>query len=93
LSKLTRLAPEHFQMADRLWARVVYDFVVGYRLRAISQDHLIRAMTPLYLAWVASYALEANVESEERMEHLGLAFEAAKPYILSRWRWPDRFNP
>ena len=21
------------------------------------------------------------------------AFEADKPYLVSRWRWPDRFNP
>jgi len=94
LSKLARLAPDQFRMPDRLWARVVYDFAVGFRVRAISQDHLIRAMTPIYLAWVASYILDSNHESpERRIEQLGLAFEAAKPYILSRWRWPDRFNP
>ncbi len=94
LSKLARLAPEQFRMPDRLWARMVYDFAVGFRLRTISQDHLIRAMTPLYLAWVASYVLESSAENpERRLEQLALAFEAAKPYILSRWRWPDRFNP
>jgi hypothetical protein len=92
LTKLARLAPEQFRMPDRLWARVVYDFAVGYRVRTISQDHLIRAMTPLYLAWVASYAIDPSA-GIERLEQLGLAFEAAKPYILSRWRWPDRFNP
>ncbi len=93
LSKLVRLPPEQFRMPDRLWARIVYDFAIGYRVRSINQDHLIRAMTPLYLGWVASYALEPNVESHSRAEQLALAFEAAKPYILSRWRWPDRFNP
>jgi hypothetical protein len=97
LSKLTRLAPEQFRMPDRLWARILYDFALGYRLRNISQDHLLRAMTPLYLAWVASFSLElGTAESgvvERRSEQLALAFEAAKPYVLSRWRWPDRFNP
>jgi hypothetical protein len=97
LSRLTRLAPEQFRMPDHLWARVLYDFALGYRLRTISQDHLIRAMTPLYLAWVASHILELTgadeAAVEQRLERLALAFEASKPYVLSRWRWPDRFNP
>lgn len=97
LGKLVRLAPDQFRMPDRLWARILYDFALGYRLRAISPDHLIRAMTPLYLAWVASWVLELgntdNAAIEHRAEQLALAFESAKPYVLSRWRWPDRFNP
>lgn len=97
LSKIARLPPEQFRMPDRLWARILYDFALGHRLRNISQDHLIRAMTPLYLAWVASYALELGAAggkaAEQRLEQLAIAFEAAKPYVVSRWRWPDRFNP
>ena len=97
LSRIARLPPEQFRMPDRLWARTLYDFALGYHLRAINQDHLIRAMTPLYLAWVASYVLELGAADsaavEHRLEQLALAFEAAKPYVLSRWRWPDRFNP
>jgi len=27
------------------------------------------------------------------LERLCTAFENGKPYLLSRWRWPDRFNP
>jgi len=97
LSRLARLASEQFRMPDKLWARILYDFALGHRLRTINPDHLVRAMTPLYLAWVASYVLEIggadNSTIERRLEQLALAFEAAKPYVLSRWRWPDRFNP
>lgn len=94
LNKLARLAPEQFRMPDRLWARIIYDFALGHRLRIMSQDHLLRAMTPLYLAWVASYVLDAiGGEAADRSDRLALAFEAAKPYAVSRWRWPDRFNP
>ena len=28
-----------------------------------------------------------------RIERLCEAFEAEKPYLISRWRWPDRFAP
>jgi hypothetical protein len=30
---------------------------------------------------------------EQRIEALCLAYEAEKGYLISRWRWPDRFNP
>jgi hypothetical protein len=97
LRKLSRLPQEQFRLPDELWARCVYDFALGHRLRTINRDHLLRAMTPLYLGWVASYALEiqnATVRaSEQRIERLCQAFEITKPYLVSRWRWPDRFNP
>jgi hypothetical protein len=97
LRKLAVLSPAQFRMPDELWVRIVYDFALGHRQRAISRDHLLRAMTPLYLGWVASYALELETAEgstvEQRPERLALAYEAAKPYLVSRWRWPDRFNP
>jgi hypothetical protein len=97
LRKLSRLPPEQFRMPDELWVRVVYDFALAHRLRTISRDHLLRSMTPLYLAWVASYAhdLQASAAAspERRLERLSLAFESDKSYLVSRWRWPDRFNP
>jgi len=97
LTKLSRQPPAAFQMPDRLWARVIYDFALGHRLRLLNADHLLRAMTPLYLAWVASYALETAGFNDDaasaRLDQLARAFEEAKPYAVSRWRWPDRFNP
>jgi glucosylglycerate synthase len=97
LRKLSRLAREQFRLPDELWARIVYDFALAHRLRTINRDHLLKSMTPLYLGWVASYAhgFEAGdlIGVDQRMERLALAFEAEKPYLVSRWRWPDRFNP
>lgn len=98
LRKLSRLPPEQVQLPDPLWARIVYDFALAHRLRTVNPDHLLASMTPLYLAWVSSYAremetAEAAATVEQRIERLALAFEAAKPYLVSRWRWPDRFNP
>lgn len=97
LRKLSSLPPGQFRMPDELWARIVYDFALGHRLRTINRDHLLRAMTPLYLGWVASYALEiqnATVKAaEQRLERLCQAFEANRSYLVSRWRWPDSFNP
>jgi hypothetical protein len=97
LKHLARSAPENFRMADRLWARIVYDFALAHRLRAISRMHLMGALTPLYLGWVSSYVQEVAAMTMEqivqRQEQLARAFEENKPYLVSRWRWPDRFNP
>ena len=97
LRKLSRLTTDEVKMPDELWARIVYDFALAHRLRTINRDHLLRSMTPLYLAWVVSYARELDAARattvEQRIERLALAYEAAKPYFISRWRWPDRFNP
>ncbi|MGC8548657.1 MAG: hypothetical protein ACP5M4_03060 [Acidobacteriaceae bacterium] len=97
LKHLARSTPDNFKMADRLWARIVYDFALAHRLRAISRTHLMGALTPLYLGWVASYVQEVAAMTMEqvvqRQEQLARAFEENKPYLVSRWRWPDRFNP
>jgi glucosylglycerate synthase len=97
LAKLSRLTPDQFRMPDDLWARIIFDFALAHRLQTINRDHLLRSMAPLYLAWVASYARELEIDGaasvEQRIERLSLAYESAKPYFISRWRWPDRFNP
>ena len=95
LKKLSIMPPETFRMPDNLWARIVYDFILAFRLRTINRGHLLGALTPLYLAWVASHLtlLSNGVAPEKHIQDLASAFEADKPYLVSRWRWPDRFNP
>ncbi len=97
LKRLTLLTADNFRMPDELWVRIVYDFALGYRLRTINRTHLLGALTPLYLGWVASFVNEAAAnpafDAEERQEKLARAFEDGKPYLVRRWRWPDRFNP
>jgi hypothetical protein len=97
LQRLTRQDRAGFRIPDETWAHVVYDFALAHRLRPISRDQILRAITPIYLGWVASYALEVESSSPEavetRLERLCVAYESARPYLVSRWRWPDRFNP
>jgi hypothetical protein len=95
LKRLAAAPPESFRMADSLWARIVYDFLLAYRLRTLNRNHLLGALTPLYLAWVASHLLQTGegVDPEVHIQLVAAAFEADKPYMVSRWRWPDRFNP
>ncbi len=95
LKRLAAAPSESFAMPDPLWARIVYDFLLAYRLRTLNRSHLLGALTPLYLAWVASHLLHTGegVDPERHIQLVAAAFEADKPYMVSRWRWPDRFNP
>lgn len=95
IKKLSVMPPDTFRMPDNLWTRIVYDFILAYRLRTINRGHLLGALTPLYLAWVASHLLLTSNGTlpEQHIEELAAAFETDKPYLVSRWRWPDRFNP
>jgi len=95
LKRLSVAPAESFHMPDNLWARIVYDFALAYRLRTINRGHLLGALTPLYLAWVASHLVltGSGTQPEKHIQDLAAAFENDKAYLVSRWRWPDRFNP
>jgi hypothetical protein len=95
LKRLYVTEPSAFRMPEGLWARIVYDFLLAYRLRTINRGHLLGALIPLYLAWVASHIniTTAGTGPERHIEAVAAAFEADKPYLVARWRWPDRFNP
>jgi len=94
LKRLSQMSAADFRMPDGLWARIVYDFLVAYRLRTINRGHLLGALIPLYLGWVAGHInlTTAGTSAETHIEAVAAAFEADKPYLVSRWRWPDRFN-
>jgi len=94
LKRLSVIEPSSFRMPENLWARIIFDFLVAYRLRTINRGHLLGAIIPLYLAWVAGHinVVKSGTSSEAHVEAVVSAFESDKQYIVSRWRWPDRFN-
>ena len=94
LKRFSVVEPSQFRIPDNLWARIVFDFLIAYRIRTINRGHLMGALIPLYLAWVASHinVTASGTASETHIEAVASAFEADKPYLVARWRWPDRFN-
>ena len=94
LKRCSVLEPAEFHMPDNLWARIVFDFLIAFRLRSINRGHLLGALIPLYLAWVAGHlnVIASGTPAERHIESVAAAFEADKPYLVARWRWPDRFN-
>jgi hypothetical protein len=96
LRRLAQTPVDRFRLDDRSWARIIYDFTVGHHLQVIRRDHLLGCLTPLYLGWLSSLVLHtqdaAATAVAERLEAVCRGFEAEKPYLISRWRWPERFR-
>jgi hypothetical protein len=90
LYPLALLEPEEFDFPPPLWARVASDFALAYHERQLPRDHLIRALTPLYLGRVAAFFREARVASPAGLagifDRIGQAFEVEKDYLAARWR-------
>jgi len=78
-----------FHLADELWTRIVMDFACAHNARVMDRGHLLRSLTPLYLARVASFVEETrslfSAQVEEKIEQLCLCFERDKQYLASRW--------
>jgi glycosyltransferase involved in cell wall biosynthesis len=81
--------PRGFRLPDELWARVVLDFALAYRKHPISRGAILRSLTPLYLARVASFVHDTEPlvasEVEDKIEALCAAFAALKPELIARW--------
>jgi hypothetical protein len=90
LYPLGLLAPDEFRFPPGLWARVVSDFAVAFHERRLARDHLLRALTPLYLGRVAAFLLEVQAGAPagipEALETIGRVFEAEKERLEARWR-------
>ena len=77
-------------LTDRLWARIVFDFLLAYRARVMYRTHLVQSLAPLYLGRVAALVRQTRARPAaavvEAMERLGRVFEEEKPYLTDRWR-------
>ncbi len=93
LSELLALAPlgdEGLRVPHELWARVVYDFALGYHFGVVYRDHLLRSLVPLYLGRTAAFIRDTLAggagETEAWIEQSCRGFEAEKPYLRARWQ-------
>ncbi|TKB73348.1 MAG: glycosyltransferase family 2 protein [Nitrospira sp.] len=80
------------RVPDELWVQVVYDAAIAYRKRIMPRDHLLKALTPLYLGRTASFVQATqgltSTEAEQKVEALCHRFERMKPYLVERWQPP-----
>ena len=81
---------ERFAFPDDLWARVVFDFALGYHYGVVHREHLLRSLVPLYLGRTAAFVLATGpgdaAVTQAALDAVGAAFEGRKPYLVERWR-------
>ena len=87
--EIAGLSFEQFELPPALWAKIVYDFALGFHSRIVPRDELIRAFVPLYFGRTGSYVrttqgMELRVV-EDYIEEQCLVFEETKPYLVDRW--------
>lgn len=84
---------DRFRFPSALWVQVVYDFALAYHDRLLHREHLLKAMTPLYLGYTASFVIGTRTQGVEQVEQelvrLSEQFETMKTYLVQRWRWHD----
>ena len=89
LNTLAEKTKDDFVFPDAEWVRTIYHFALASHNKTMSQEHLIKSLTPLYLGKVASFVIEtwesAAEDVEKRLEELCLSFEREKSYLIERW--------
>ncbi len=92
LAEVTALgadAGDGFRFPDSLWVRVVFDYALAYRQRALNREQLLRSLVPLYLGRIASFVTQ-NMDSgaeevEASIRTLADEFVREKGYLRERW--------
>jgi glycosyltransferase involved in cell wall biosynthesis len=78
---------------DKTWARIIYEYALAYHRKTMSIEHLLKSLTPLYLGKVASFVIEMESSTaekvENRLEELCIAFETEKKYLVEMWKDSD----
>ncbi len=73
-----------------LWARVAYEFALGFHFRTLYRAHLLRSLVPIYLGRTATCVRETTAggarATEAWIERGCIAFELNKAYLADRWR-------
>jgi glycosyltransferase involved in cell wall biosynthesis len=92
VAALAGAGDDAFRFPDPLWVKVVHDFAIAYRRRALPRDQLLRSLVPLYLGRTAAFVLATAAsdaaEVEAAISALADEFVRQKPDL--RARWPER---
>jgi glycosyltransferase involved in cell wall biosynthesis len=81
---------EDFFFAEKLWAKIVYDFAVAYNFDCdVSRKELVESLVPLYCARTADCAMQTcnmtSMEAEQLVQRQAEEFEIHKPYLVEKW--------
>jgi glucosylglycerate synthase len=86
--------PEGFVMPVELWARILYDYLIGYNAQVMDQGKLIDSLIPLYFGRTATFINEVRDDAPEaaelRIEGYAEVFRQLKPYLARRFQESGR---
>lgn len=81
--------PSDFHIDDALWVSILYQFAAAHRHKPLERGHLLKSLTPLYLARVASFVIENRdrnaAQVEDGIENLCRTFERLRPTLIALW--------
>ncbi|KIX15356.1 glycosyl transferase [Dethiosulfatarculus sandiegensis] len=78
-----------FDFPVQVWAKLLYDYSVGYARQSADRQEILSSLIPLYFGKTLSYVRKTQrmsvQQAEEFIEHECMVFEETKPYLLERW--------
>jgi hypothetical protein len=90
VAALAGAGEQGFRFPDPVWVKIVHDFAIAYRRRALPREQLLRSLVPLYLGRTASFVLATResdaAEVEEAIQALADEFVRQKADLRERWR-------
>jgi len=89
IQEIAKLGADGGRFPDDLWVKIVYEFAGAFHRSVINRDHLLQALTPLYLGRINSFLSENHrpsaTGSRERIKKLRSQFESLRPYLAECW--------
>ncbi|MDR5696151.1 MAG: glycosyl transferase family 2, partial [Armatimonadota bacterium] len=77
------------ELGEDLWAKMVYDFAVGFHREDLDPDEVVGALVPIYFGRIAAFAAETDskttAQAEEVIERQARVFEELKPRLIQAW--------
>lgn len=88
--EIEHLSLETFEFPHLLWALILYDYTMAFRLETVPRDICLESLMPLYFGRVCSAGrLTANLDTrgvEVYVEEQCKVFEETKPWLTQLWR-------
>jgi hypothetical protein len=83
------LPEAEFSFSDEAWVGIIYSFALAAHSRAITREHLLKALTPLYIGRTASFVRQTRESDAQQVEEIieGLCrmFESKKRILTANW--------
>jgi hypothetical protein len=90
LNEIAGMEPRVFDFPTDLWVRVLFETAAASRHAGPDRDALLDSLVPLHFGRTLSFAKRTRhmtmKQAEEAIEEDCMAFELAKPYLLTRWK-------